>query len=298
MSTALDGIGSIAQMRGDYTELHATATRRLVLGDRLPIAERIDAACMIAWCDLSTGDLADAEAVAGAAFAMLQPGQASNWSLHLSSWRALIGAASGDWEMALASANKAHALWFELDRAPTGYALRGFRAALDIARARRDPDGAAHWREVIEDISSHFGTSTRRRRLQAAHTAGDTTAIVAALGSSEFGALSDDVLERALGFASDRGVLLDDAVLGRLEASAFPGARLVVAQIDRAKGLAHRDPAPLRAALATFEASGARPSAARVRCELGRLTGDQALLEAGLRYLREIGDVDQLDRYA
>ena len=297
MSTALDGIGSIAQMRGDYAELHATATRRLALGDRLPIAERIDAACMIAWCDMSTGDLADAEAVAGAAFAMLQPGQASNWSLHLSSWRALIGAASGDWEMALASANKAHALWLELDRAPTGYAMRGFRAALDIARARRDPDGAAHWREVIEDINSHFGPSNRRR-LQAAHTAGDTAAIAAALGSSGFGALSDDVLERALGFASDRGVLLDDAVLGRLEASAFPGARLVVAEIDRAKGLAHRDPAPLRAALATFDTSGARPSAARVRCELGRLTGDGALLEAGLRVLRELGDVDQLDRYA
>ena len=41
-----------------------------------------------------------------------------------------------------------------------------------------------------------------------------------------------------------------------------------------------------------------RPYEARVRCELGRLIGDGALVAAGLRMLREIGDVDQLDRYA
>ena len=296
MSTALDGIGSIAQLRGDYGELHATSIQRLALGERLPIAERIDAACMVAWCGMATGDLAGAEAVAGAAFAMLQPGQAENWSLHLSSWRTLIAAASGDWDVALASANRAHALWVELDRVPAGYSMRGFVAALDIARARHDIEGATRWREVVEDINSHFRTSTRRR-LQAAHTAGDTSAIVTALQTSEYGALSDDVLERALGFALDRDVRLDDALLARLEKAAFPGARLVIAQINRAKGLAHRDAAPLRAALATFEQSGARPSAARVRCELGRLTDDGALVETGLRELREIGDLDQLDRY-
>lgn len=38
----------------------------------------------------------------------------------------------------------------------------------------------------------------------------------------------------------------------------------------------------------------ARPYVGRVRCELGRLTGDDVMLESGLRILRELGDQPQL----
>ena len=80
-------------------------------------------------------------------------------------------------------------------------------------------------------------------------------------------------------------------------AMTFPTSRLAHAQIDRARGLAMGDAALLRRALATFEMAGARPAEARVRCELGRLTGDAAMLEEGLRMLRQIGDLAQIDRY-
>jgi hypothetical protein len=72
----------------------------------------------------------------------------------------------------------------------------------------------------------------------------------------------------------------------------------VRAQIDRATGLAHADSGPLRKALATFAKAGARPAEARTSIELGALTEDRDLIEAGRKTLREIGDVDQADRYA
>ena len=71
-----------------------------------------------------------------------------------------------------------------------------------------------------------------------------------------------------------------------------------MAQLNRARGLAHGDEAALRAALEFFEGAGARPAAARIRVELGRLTGDAALVEAGMRGLLQIGDIEQHDRYS
>jgi hypothetical protein len=295
-SAALDGVGTIAQMRGDLDGMRIASQRRLDMGDRLPISERIDAACMIAWAAMSVGDLDGADAVAGSALALVQPGQAANWALHLAAWRTLVAAARGDWDVALAAANRAFGFWIELDRVPAGYAVRGFLAALDIARARRDESGEAHWREVVEPIVSAF-TPSRGRRVQAAHAAGDPAAMVAALEAIPAVTWLDDSLERSLGYLSDRRVFLDNALLDRLEATTFPSARLVHAQLDRARGLARDDAGLLRAALATYETAGARPAEARVRCELGRLTGDPGLFEAGAQILRSIGDVDQLDRY-
>jgi class 3 adenylate cyclase len=297
ISGALDGIGTVAQMRGDLDGMRAASQQRLEMGDRLPIAERIDAACMLTWAAVSSGDLDGADTVVGSAFKLVLPGQATNWALHLAAWRTLVGAMRGDWDVALAAAAKAHALWVELDSVAAGYAIRGFLAALDIARARRDDGAQAHWREVVEHIASAF-TVSKGRRLQAAHAAGDTAAIVAAFEATHDGTWLDDSLERALGFLSDRSVHLDDALLERLAATTFPQARLVHAQLDRARGLAHADVGLLRTALATFDHAGARPAGARVRCELGLLTNDPELVDAGTKVLRQIGDVDQLDRYA
>ncbi|HEX7472310.1 MAG TPA: hypothetical protein VF323_04455, partial [Candidatus Limnocylindrales bacterium] len=296
-SAALDGIGTIAQMRGDFEGMRSTAQQRLDMGERLSVAERIDAACMVAWACLLLGDLDRGDAVAGSALAVVQPGQAGNWALHLAAWRALIATLRGDWDVAIAAANKAHGFWLELGQVPAGYAIRGFLAALSVAQARGDDSGAAHWREVVGQIASAF-QGTQGRRLQGAIGANDAATVVEALEGLETTTIGDDTLERALGFVSDRAIPIDPGALQRIDDLTFPTARLAHAQIDRARGLANGDPGPLRRALDMFATAGARPDEARVRVELGRLTGDEGMTEEGLRMLREIGDVAQLDRFA
>jgi hypothetical protein len=41
----------------------------------------------------------------------------------------------------------------------------------------------------------------------------------------------------------------------------------------------------------------ARPMIGRLHCELGRMTGDDAEIEAGLRILRELGDQLQIAKF-
>ena len=53
----------------------------------------------------------------------------------------------------------------------------------------------------------------------------------------------------------------------------------------------------LRQVLADAEEMHARPMIGRVRCELGRMTGDDAEMAAGLRILRELGDQLQIARF-
>src|SRR6185295_7598516 len=194
-SAALDGIGTIAQMRGDFAAMRATAQQRLDMGQRLSFAERIDAACMVAWAAMLVGDLEGGDDVAGAALADVQPGQGGNWALHLSAWRTLIAALRGDWDVALTAANKAHEFWLEMDRVPAGYALRGFLAALSITEARGDDDGTARWREVVDRIASAF-QGTKGRRVQAAMGAGDPATVAAGLEGLEANTMGDDTLER------------------------------------------------------------------------------------------------------
>jgi hypothetical protein len=71
----------------------------------------------------------------------------------------------------------------------------------------------------------------------------------------------------------------------------------VRATFDRAIALTRGDAALLRAVLGEAEAMHARPLEARVRCELGRMTGDDRETEAGLRMLRELGDQLQVARF-
>jgi hypothetical protein len=80
-------------------------------------------------------------------------------------------------------------------------------------------------------------------------------------------------------------------------ARALPQVRMAQAQLDRARGLRSDDPAFFEAALVTLRAAGAKPAIGRVEIELGRLTGDAALVASGTRILQVLGDVDQLDRY-
>jgi hypothetical protein len=83
-----------------------------------------------------------------------------------------------------------------------------------------------------------------------------------------------------------------------VECAAADGLRLLEAQARRALGIAVRDPAELARALEIFEKAGAAPYAARVRCERALLTSDRSELEAGMRVLESLGDLDQLARVA
>ena len=73
--------------------------------------------------------------------------------------------------------------------------------------------------------------------------------------------------------------------------------RHVDVALDRAIALTRGDPDLLRRVLADAEAMHARPLIGRVRCELGRMTGDDAEIEAGLRILRELGDQLQVEKF-
>jgi hypothetical protein len=296
-SAALDALGSNAQQRGHYSEMRSTALRRLDLGERLDLSERIDAACMVAWTATTVGDLAEAAATCESAFRLIQPGQVSNWALHLAAWSALSAELQGNWDQVERSGARAHALWQQLDRVAAGYASRGFLAAFEVARARRDDTGITRWRETLTEIGGAFRDSIRAD-MEREVIAGDATTAARLLTSNALPAVGYDSGERVLSFILDRGIRLDDSSLEKLGAWIQPAARLIAAQLDRARGLAHSDEAPLRRALAFFEEAGARPAIARVRVELGRLVGDSTLVDAGMRGLLEIGDIDQHDRYS
>ncbi|MGH2465145.1 MAG: adenylate/guanylate cyclase domain-containing protein, partial [Candidatus Limnocylindrales bacterium] len=160
-SAALDGIGGNAQQRGDYALMTSTARRRLELGDQIDLSERIDAACMIAWAAATTGDLNLAASTCKETFPKIQPGQASNWALHLAAWWTLTAALQGNWDQVERIAARAHALWILLDRVAAGYATRGFLAAFEVARARRDEAAMTRWRETIAEIDGAFHGSRR-----------------------------------------------------------------------------------------------------------------------------------------
>ncbi len=295
-SEALDALSGLAQQRGDYAGMAAVARRRVAFGNRLPIFERIDAACMIAWAAVTTGDLDEATAVTDDVMRLVQPGQAANWTLHLFAWRAVAASLRGDWDGALVSAGRAEALWIDLERVATGYATRGFLAAFEIARARRDDAGMTRWREILGEIHRNYKLSIRTD-IQAAIVTNDLEAVRRLLGSREANVLGYEVWDRAISFMCDRGHPPDEVAIDHALEIVFPQAVMTRAQLARARGLRTGDRASLEAALATLRAAGARPAIGRVEIELGRLTGDDALVASGAKILSALGDVDQLDRY-
>src|SRR5205814_7985635 len=101
-------------------------------------------------------------------------------------------------------------------------------------------------------------------------------------------------LERGLSFLldHDRKPSIDAVrhVLENPRAEDFP---LLVAQAERAMGLAERDRGQLDRSLALLERVGALPYAARVRCERALIAADRAETAAGLRVLAPRGAAEQ-----
>ena len=240
-SAALDGIGTIDQMRGDFEGMRETAQQRLDMGDRLPVAERIDAACMVAWACVLIGDLERADAVAGSALAVVQPGQGGNWALHLAAWRALIATLRGDWDVALVAANKAHEFWLEHGPGP--------RRLFDP----RVPGGIEHRRGARR--RRRGGPLARGRRAYRVgvprnqgpvRPGGDGCVRPAAVEKALEGIEARPWATTRSSVPSDSCPIvracIDPVALERIAAFTFPTARLTRAQIDRARGLAGRRP--------------------------------------------------------
>jgi hypothetical protein len=291
-SAALDGLGSILSLRGEHRAGRELARRRIAMGDALDLIERLDAYAVATWLSVWLGDLDVAIATSAEGLGTVRPGQAPGWTLHLVSWRVLALFLRGLWDEALATGERARTLWSEAGRLPAEFALHAFVAALAVSRARRDESRFELFRETLETVIAQSGITAQR---SVDFVSGDEREPAYYL--RYFDRRQPEVLQLALSFASDAGRPPAARVLHRLRQSARLGSfPLVLAAINRGLGL-QGDEAALDVAIAIFERCGAAPSAARARCERALRKGDRAELEAGLRALERLGDLEQRDRY-
>src|SRR5207237_9589701 len=137
-SMALDGLAGTGQIQDDWRRAREYSRQRLTFQDRLNMVEKIDAHSMVSWSAALLGDLDEAERVSAEGLAQVQPGQVPAVTLHLVAWRTYTLTLLGRWDDAIAMAHRARQLLIESGQSSAGYALRGFMAAVDVARARHD----------------------------------------------------------------------------------------------------------------------------------------------------------------
>ena len=296
-SQALDALGAVAMGRNDWTRARDLARSRLTI-DRLDLGERMDSYSVAAWSAVMMGDLDDAAQLSREGLRLVQPGQVPAWALHLVAWRTYALALRGDWDDALAAAERARQLWVEAGEIPAGYSNRGFMAGLLVALARRDEAAAERLTATIDNIMAQY-TGSRFAPIfrEIIRLKPEAAAQLVSLGT-EPDARAPELFERAISLATDREWPLPlDGLVGMRAQPANATIRHARATLDRAIALTRGDAALLRTVLAEAEAMHARPLEARVRCELGRMTRDDGELEAGLTILRELGDQLQLARF-
>ncbi|OLC21662.1 MAG: hypothetical protein AUH33_01300 [Chloroflexi bacterium 13_1_40CM_68_21] len=293
-SAALDASGSILSLRGDHRGARELARQRIAMGEALELRERLDAYTVATWYSIYLGDLDEAIRTSAAGLAVVQPGQAPGWTLHLVSWRTLALTLVGRWDEAVEAAERARTLWIESGRTAAGYALHGFFAGLVVAHARRNDTQRERFREPLEEIGTAIGHQGRKHPLEfLSHDPQEPDHYL-----RYFDQRQPETIELAIAFASDRDKPPPERLLERLRAGErYVSTPLVEAEIARALGLLRRDPAKLAEAIAVFERCGAAPSAARARCERAVLTGDQDELRAGVAILDRLGDARQLARF-
>jgi len=297
-SQALDALGAAAMQHHDWTRSRDISRSRLTLGDRLDLGERMDSYSVAAWSAVMLGDLDDAAQLSRDGLRLVQPGQVPAWALHLVAWRTYALALRGDWDEALVAAERARQLWVEAGEHAAGYANRGFMAGLLVALARRDEPAAERLTATIDNIMSQF-TASRFAPIfrDIIRLKPDAVALLVSLGTQP-DARAPELFERAISLAADREWPLPlDGLLAMRAVPANAYIRHLRATLDRAIALTRGDAALLGVVLTEAQAMHARPLEARVRCELGRMTGDDGELEAGLAILRELGDQLQIARF-
>jgi class 3 adenylate cyclase len=293
MSAGLDALAGIRQS-DDWPGAVELSRRRIGFADRLSIEERLDALQVLAWASSQLGELDDAAAAADASTALLQPGQNMVFVLASTSWSAYVGALKGDWQRCVGSVDDLRLRWLDAGHPAASYALQGVLSGIDWARIRGADTSLDRWREVADAIIGSYPV---------AHP----VAALAPLVALDLEQIADVVrrhdrypdrahyVEHALALCADRGHAVDQVVLADvLERAARVGLRVMGAQAMRVRGLSGRDPQALRTALEAFEAMGAGRYAARCRLELGLLTGEAPLVEAGRREMQSLGEGDLL----
>ncbi len=298
-STALDGVGSLAQERGAWEDSRRAAQQRLEFQDRLDLVERTDAYAMVANSAVLEGDLGQADEATAAGLAVLLPGQVIVGALHLVVWRSYAAMLRGTWDEAILIGDRARQLWLESGLASTAFAVHGFIAALDVARARQDERRVELYREVLEAILRSIRPGHRAQRLRP-YLSSDLEKLEAQLiRRFDFTYTPSPIiaLERALALCADWQYALSPEIIRPfIEFAAACGCRILEGQARRVLGLALRNPDELGRALTLFERSRAVPYAARVRCERALLAGDNDELAVGLKILEGLGDLDQIGR--
>jgi class 3 adenylate cyclase len=297
-SLALDALSSCDQIAGDWRSSREHARARLGFQDRLNMVEKIDAHCMVVWSSCLLGDLDEADRVAAAGLARVQPGQVPAWTLHLVAWRIYALTLLGRWDECVSLGERARQLWLESGKPSAGYANRGFYALVDVARARQDTGLAESVATIIETITSSFPQDNPNRRWIGL-ARGDLDAVMKLLESVDVDRLSQpERVERALGFALDRWRPPTlEQLHGILKAARRLGFRPLEAQAWRGLGLLQNDSESMQRSLQLWQACHAVPNAARLQCELGILKADPSTFDSGAAVLEALGDRDQLGRY-
>jgi class 3 adenylate cyclase len=297
LSAAYDAAGAVEMGRDRMLRVAELARERHTFEDRVSTEERADAWIVQAWSETILGDLAAAADSAERARAGTVPGQASAFVLGATCWRVVSLHALGRWDEALAEALRAERAWQESELRAPWYAINGFLAAYSIARSRDDAVGAERWRSVVQRIDEWSDAEVRTRRL-IAYVNHDLEALARrVVGEFRFFAGRQDYVHLTLGYLSDHRQPVDVAVLDDLLAYVDERElRLVSAQARRLRGIVTSDTNDLEQALVEFVRMGAVPSVARVRTELGALTGDAGMVDAGLDDLDRLGDVTQVRR--
>ena len=293
-SVALDALSGTAQARNDLVANREFARQRLEFEERLNLVERIDAHSMMAWMNCLLGDLRDAVDSSARGMAVIQPGQVPASVLHLVAWRLYSMMHLGLWDEAMALAPREMNLWDESGRLAAGYTLRGVVAGWLVARARREPL-AAELATMCREIARMYADDHPTYALGEL-VAGDLDAGLRLLGSRLHTRYAPDVRELVIGILCDAGRPPSQELLDELLQAWGEMIPLLTAQVRRARGLVRRDPAELETAEAIYARIGEVPQLARVRIELGRMTGDASRVEAGERALERLRDLEQFGR--
>ncbi|HEV2249134.1 MAG TPA: AAA family ATPase [Candidatus Limnocylindria bacterium] len=297
VSLALDGLQARAQGRGDTVAIDALNLRRIALGERIDLFERVDAHAQLAANAFTVGRLDDALARYAAGLAEAPSDRVPRLAIRLLYGRTYVLALVGQWDAALAEAVRCAEIGQDAGFAPSYSAMRAYVPAIEIAAARADralrerfeallvasmPDGTSGMRELIDALS----------RLDAEK--------VAAVVHGPFGQShrNEMVTERALSACCDAGVRVDLETAAAIALfSAQHGYTPREAQARRAIGITLGDVAQLTQAIALFERCGMVPYAARARCERAVVTHDADELAKGRAILEQLGDRRQLDRF-
>jgi class 3 adenylate cyclase len=298
LSAALDA--KAALFLGVDPVLGLELTReRLAISDRLPLYEKTDVHNMLAWNSAALGQLGDVHAAVVDILRDLAPNQAQATALSLAAWELWSLALLGRWDELTAAAERAIRRWEDSGRLSAGFALHGYMAALEVGWARRDERLVPRMQQMILGITEQFQARNLFRRLAAFAAPNLESLVDDVIGDWLTYVTRNHVMERVLSLCVDRRQQMPPSVLDVLIEEAMKRKqRLLLAQALRARGVQRGDAASLQVALGMFRAFGAWPMVGRVEVELGQLTDDAALTASGTATLEQLGDIEQLARYA